>query len=295
MLSLTQDATGSRTASGLGVTLSTAPGAVDIFTYIWNGTSWILTSKSLARAVSVAEGGTGATNATAARTNLGLGNVDNTPDVDKPVSTATQTALDLKAPLASPTFTGTVNVATITSSGVVSGTNLRGSSTTASTPALSFTGDTDTGFYSVFGNEVGVVTGASFKTAIRSTDIRMTSGNLLAWATSSATLVSSTLDTGIARPSAGNVSVTNGSATTYLTLGAGGIQFTTDNSVDIGASAATRPRNIFVGSSVVIKTKAGIPTDADVTNPTDGMQVVDTTNHRLYIRSGGVWKYTVLA
>ena len=40
---------------------------------------------------------------------VGLGNVDNTLDADKPVSTAAQAALDLKAPLASPTFTGTVS------------------------------------------------------------------------------------------------------------------------------------------------------------------------------------------
>jgi len=39
---------------------------------------------------------------------VGLGSVDNTTDANKPISTATQTALDLKAPLASPTFTGTV-------------------------------------------------------------------------------------------------------------------------------------------------------------------------------------------
>jgi hypothetical protein len=39
---------------------------------------------------------------------VGLSNVDNTTDASKPVSTATQTALDLKANLASPTFTGTV-------------------------------------------------------------------------------------------------------------------------------------------------------------------------------------------
>jgi hypothetical protein len=50
---------------------------------------------------------------------VGLGNVDNTSDANKPVSTAQQTALDLKAnqtavdlkaPLASPTFTGTVTM-----------------------------------------------------------------------------------------------------------------------------------------------------------------------------------------
>lgn len=38
---------------------------------------------------------------------VGLGNADNTSDVNKPISTATQTALNLKANLASPTLTGT--------------------------------------------------------------------------------------------------------------------------------------------------------------------------------------------
>ena len=38
---------------------------------------------------------------------VGLGNVDNTTDANKPISTATQNALDLKAALASPAFTGT--------------------------------------------------------------------------------------------------------------------------------------------------------------------------------------------
>jgi hypothetical protein len=39
---------------------------------------------------------------------VGLGNVTNSSDANKPVSTAQQTALDLKANLASPTFSGTV-------------------------------------------------------------------------------------------------------------------------------------------------------------------------------------------
>ena len=43
-----------------------------------------------------------------AKAMVGLGNVDNTSDLNKPTSTLTQTALDLKAPLANPTFTGTV-------------------------------------------------------------------------------------------------------------------------------------------------------------------------------------------
>jgi hypothetical protein len=42
------------------------------------------------------------------KTMVGLSNVDNTTDMNKPVSTATLTALGLKAPLANPVFTGTV-------------------------------------------------------------------------------------------------------------------------------------------------------------------------------------------
>jgi hypothetical protein len=43
------------------------------------------------------------------KAHVGLNNVDNSADLDKPVSDLTQAALDLKAPLANPTFTGTVS------------------------------------------------------------------------------------------------------------------------------------------------------------------------------------------
>jgi len=49
-----------------------------------------------------------------ARTNIGLSNVDNTNDANKPVSTATQTALNLKANLASPALTGVPTAPTAT-------------------------------------------------------------------------------------------------------------------------------------------------------------------------------------
>ncbi len=48
-------------------------------------------------------------NISLSKSDVGLGNVNNTADADKPVSSATQTALNLKAPIASPTFTGTVS------------------------------------------------------------------------------------------------------------------------------------------------------------------------------------------
>jgi hypothetical protein len=46
---------------------------------------------------------------TVTKGDVGLGSVDNTSDASKPVSTATATALAAKAPIASPTFTGTVS------------------------------------------------------------------------------------------------------------------------------------------------------------------------------------------
>lgn len=46
------------------------------------------------------------------KAHVGLGNVDNTSDANKPVSTATQTALDAKASLSGATFTGDVTVET---------------------------------------------------------------------------------------------------------------------------------------------------------------------------------------
>jgi hypothetical protein len=58
------------------------------------------------------------------KSHVGLGSVDNTADADKPVSTATQTALDLKAPKADPTFTGTVVLPSTTSVGDVSATEI---------------------------------------------------------------------------------------------------------------------------------------------------------------------------
>lgn len=64
--------------------------------------------------LAVADGGTAASTASGARSNLGLGSVDNTADTAKPVSTAQQTALDLKANLASPALTGSPTAPTQT-------------------------------------------------------------------------------------------------------------------------------------------------------------------------------------
>ena len=66
------------------------------------------------------------------KSSVGLANVDNTSDANKPVSTATQTALDLKANLNAPTFTGTVtstNNLIVDGNLTVNGTTFNASST----------------------------------------------------------------------------------------------------------------------------------------------------------------------
>ena len=71
------------------------------------------------------------------KSSVGLGNVDNTSDADKPVSDDTQDALDLKANLANPTFTGTV---TSTGALVVEGNlTVSGTTTTVNAADLSIT------------------------------------------------------------------------------------------------------------------------------------------------------------
>jgi Pectate lyase superfamily protein len=64
--------------------------------------------------------------------------------------------------------------------------------------------------------------------------------------------------------------------------------FLPDNTFDIGGNAK-RPRNVYVGGAFVNRTKAGVPVDADVTNPADGMVIVNTSTNVLYFRSSGIW------
>jgi|GEM_PF-3497269 len=80
----------------------------------------------LSHASSHLSGGSDAFDTTLLRQTIDLGNVNNTSDANKPVSTATQTALNLKANLASPTFTGIPAVPTATA-----GTNTTQAASTA--------------------------------------------------------------------------------------------------------------------------------------------------------------------
>ena len=113
----------------------------------------VATAKSEAIAAAGTAADTKVSTAVAALTksSVGLGNVDNTADSAKPVSTATQTALDLKAPKAAPTFTGTLTAADVTISG-----NLTVSGTTTTVNTTNFT-TSDPVIYLGEGNNANLV------------------------------------------------------------------------------------------------------------------------------------------
>jgi len=89
-----------------GDVVGPAGGVTDNSMVLFNGTSGKLIKGNNAVVTTAGLALLDDVNAAAQRATLGLGNVDNTSDVNKPISTATQTALNLKAPLYSPAFTG---------------------------------------------------------------------------------------------------------------------------------------------------------------------------------------------
>ena len=89
-----------------GDVVGPAGGVTDNSMVLFSGTSGKLIKGNNAKVTSAGLSLLDDVDAAAQRVTLGLGNVNNTSDVNKPISTATQTALNLKAPLASPLFTG---------------------------------------------------------------------------------------------------------------------------------------------------------------------------------------------
>jgi hypothetical protein len=119
---------GSGIHSAVGANFNIIQGNVDggVFDARITGTTGILRRGGSAGSYTYSAG-------TISSTDVGLGNANNTADADKPISTAGAAALALKAPLASPTFTGTVSGVTATMVGLGSVNNTADSAKPVST------------------------------------------------------------------------------------------------------------------------------------------------------------------
>jgi hypothetical protein len=89
--------------------------------YQWDG-FYIVVGTGSSGGVQSVNGKTG--NVTITKSDVGLGSVENLTPAQMPISTATQTALNTKANLNSPVFTGTVTLPSTTSIGTVDSTEI---------------------------------------------------------------------------------------------------------------------------------------------------------------------------
>jgi hypothetical protein len=193
---------------------------------------------------------------------VGLGNVDDTSDANKPVSSATQTALDLKAPLASPTFTGTV-----TTSGLLTASN--GFTVSSGTITLPSASIADSAL------SANIVTLAGSQTLVNKTftsPVISTISNSGTITVPTGTHTLATLD--------GTETLTNKTITTSGLLSAGaGISITSgdlscNNNVSIGANTTIAGKMaaqgaFLFGSSPVTKyySWSGTPSASTITSP----------------------------
>lgn len=169
----------------------------------------------------------------AARTNLGLGNVDNTSDLNKPISTATQTALNAKANLTANTFTAAQTISDATQS------------TSASTGSLVTVGGVGIAKDIYCG---GSYHGAAFITAgsISATPISGSTGSFTTLSASS-TVSGTGFSTYLASPPAIGSSTPNAiSATNIISTGAANF-----NSLTAGATSITGALTVSQTAGIV--------------------------------------------
>jgi len=109
-----------------------------------------------------------AATATTATTLTGLTSTVAELNYSDGVTSNIQTQLNAKAPIASPTFTGTVTSPTFNATDTSSGGFQGISADTAAAPSFTWSGDLDTGIYRVGTNSVGIATGGTEKFRVAS-------------------------------------------------------------------------------------------------------------------------------
>jgi hypothetical protein len=227
---------------------------------------------------------------TALKSALSLNNVDNTTDLNKPISTLTQTALDGKqATLVSATNIKTINSTSLLGSGdiVVGATPSGVAGAIQFSNGTAFSSDATNLFFDDTNNRLGVGTNVPTSTIqIKGSGSTSATTSLLVQNSASTTLLSVT--------DSGNLSTTTSNFSSVLTNDTNSFQVTGSNaSMRVGTSVSTAASAILQADST---TKGFLPPRMTTTqknaiaSPAAGLMVYDTTLNKLCVRTASAWE-----
>ncbi len=248
---------------------------------------------TLAGTLAIANGGTGATTATAARAALGLENVDNTSDANKPVSTATQNSLAAKVDKVTGKELSTNDYTTAekTKLTAITGTNtgdqttITGNAGTATKLAtsrningISFDGSIDITVPAA----AGTLTGSSLNATVTSSSL-----------TSVGTLANLTVTNPIVGSITGSSGSTTGNAATVTTnANLTGPITSVGNATAIASQTGTGSTFVMNTSPTLISPALGTPASGIATNLT-GLPLGTGVTGTLLVANGGTGATTL--